>query len=599
MMRVLVPLVAAGSILLGLLGCSENSLSTIPPKDDTDEPEELVDIPPPPPPPGPVDPIADAGPDRVWATGDMVTLDASNSYDPQGLDPLVYAWTLSSYPVGSSAQVSALDVMAPTFVADVAGTFEFELTVMNTAGMWDQTPATVTITVEDEPVFEPVANAGPDQTLDEGNVVQLDGTGSFDPQGLTPLVYQWQMVQRPAGSVSVLDSNSSPTPSFLADQSGTYVIEMTVRNSAGVYDSTPDQLVVTSNEVILPPIANAGLDIATNTGQSVTLNGNGSTDPQGLTPLSYVWTFTLVPSGSSASLSQAGTATPTFTPDVAGLYVAELAVGNTANLWDLTPDKVNITVTDVVVEEPVADAGADFGVLPLENVQLDGTGSYDPAGLTPLTYQWTMVGKPSGSTASLNNTAAAQPTFFADLAGAYVFELTVMNANGVWDTTPDQVTVESIPIDGFYVEVSWDNDNDLDLHVLNGTTPLWGDGDCNYCNMNPNWGGSGALDNPSLDADAIYGYGPETTTIDAPAAGTYEIAVHYYGLNGSSSCGSFSSCPQSTATVRVYLGGILAHTFTRVMDDAGQVWTVGSISWPSGAVTAIDSMGSTSSTYCN
>ncbi|MCB9675938.1 MAG: hypothetical protein H6737_12520 [Alphaproteobacteria bacterium] len=597
-MRVLAPLFAAGLVLLGLLGCSENTLSNLPPKEDTGD-TGLPEIPPPPPPPGPTEPIADAGPDRVWATGDLISLDGTASYDPQGLDPLDYVWTLTAFPAGSSVQVNGLDTAMPAFVGDIAGTFSFELTVMNTAGLWDSTPARVTITVEDEPVYEPVANAGPDQTLDEGSVVQLDGTNSFDPQNLVPLEYLWQIVQRPPGSTAVLDVNSSSTPSFLADEHGTYVVEMTVRNSAGVFDSTPDQVVISANEVLLPPVANAGLDISATSGNVVNLNGLGSTDPQGLTPLQYVWSFTSKPSGSAATLVQAGTATPSFTPDLPGLYIAELTVGNTANLWDPTPDKVNINVSELVVQEPVAEAGANFGVLPLEQVQLDGTASYDPAGLTPLTYAWTMISKPSGSTASLNNTAASQPSFFADLAGAYVFELTVMNSAGTWDTTPDQVTVEAIPIDGFYVEVSWDNDNDLDLHVLNNSSAMWSDGDCNYCNMNPSWGAAGAMDDPSLDADAIYGYGPETTTIDMPANGTYEVRVHYYGLNGSSSCGTFSSCPVSTATVKVYLGGVLTQTFTRVMDDASQVWTVGTIAWPSGTITPIDSMGSTSQTYCN
>jgi len=596
-MRVLAPLVAVGAILMGLLGCSENTLSQLPPKEDVGD-TGLPDLPPPPPEAGPVDPIADAGPDRVWATGQLITLDGSASYDPQGLDPLAYQWTLTGFPSGSSVQVAGLDGVAPTFTGDVAGQFTFDLTVGNTVGLWDATPASVTITVEDDPVLEPVANAGPDQTLDSGSVVALDGTGSFDPQGLEPLDYVWQIVQRPSGSIAGLNDDAAPQPVFTADVYGTYVVEMTVRNSAGVFDSTPDQVVITANQVLLAPVADAGIDVAASVGTGVSLTGLASYDPQGLAPLQYLWTFTNVPSGSTASLIQAGSGTPSFTPDQPGLYIAELTVGNTANLWDLTPDKVNITVTEVIVEEPVADAGADFGVLPLESVQLDGTASYDPNGLSPLTYQWTMLSQPAGSTSTLSNTAASQPSFFADLAGAYVFELTVQNTDGTWDTTPDTVTVEAIPIDGFYVEVSWDNDNDLDLHILDGGSALWSYGDANYCNMNPSWGAAGGLDDPSLDADAIYGYGPETTTIDAPAAGSYGVRVHYYGLNGASDCGSFSSCPVSVATVKIYLGGILAQEFSRSMDDAGQVWSVADISWPSGNITTIDTMGTTSETYC-
>lgn len=210
---------------------------------------------------------------------------------------------------------------------------------------------------------------------------------------------------------------------------------------------------------------------------------------------------------------------------------------------------VDIVVSQAVVVEPVANAGDDFGVLPLEMVTLDGRASYDPSGLDPLVYAWTLISRPQGSTTSLSSTTAAQPSFFADLAGVYVFELTVQNTAGTWDTTPDVVQIEAIPLDGFYVELSWDNNNDLDLHILNGGAALWSDGDCNYCNLNPSWGPGGGEDDPSLDADAIDGYGPETTTIDVPAAGSYGINVHYYGLNGGWGCNGFT-CPSSQATVK-------------------------------------------------
>ncbi len=602
-MRVIAPLVAAGSVLLALLGCSENSLSTLPDDPEIVDTADPGDTEPPttiPPPPAPEvrPPIADAGPDRTVATGDAVLLDGSASYDPQGLEPLDFAWTLVSFPPGSSVSIEGLDSVDPAFTADVPGAFVFELTVGNTEAMWDETPASVTITAEDDPVLEPVANAGPDQTVDNGLFVLLDGSASFDPQGLEPLTFTWQMVQRPQGSAASIVAPDTPMPGFQSDVPGDYVVEMTVINQAGVADSTPDQVVVTVEQVLQPPVADAGIDLSGTVGTPVPLSGVASTDPQGLTPLSYGWSFANKPAGSNAQLIQAGSATPSFTPDQPGSYTLELTVGNTAGLWDQTPDTVAVTVSEVVVVEPIAEAGPDFGVLPLEQVELDGTASTDPSGAYPMVYDWTMVSKPAGSSAVLDDESAAQPAFFADLAGAYTFELTVQNADGVWDTTPDTVTVEAVPLDGFYVEVSWDNDNDLDLHVLDGSTPMWGDGDCNYCNLNPDWGAAGPDDDPSLDADAIYGYGPETTTIDVPANGTYEVKVHYYGLDGGSSCGSFSSCPVSIATVKIYLGGTLSQTLTRQMDDAGQVWTAATIDWPSAQITPIDQMSTTSETYC-
>jgi hypothetical protein len=56
-------------------------------------------------------------------------------------------------------------------------------------------------------------------------------------------------------------------------------------------------------------------------------------------------------------------------------------------------------------QPPVANAGANQSVTLGSTVQLDGSGSTDPNGLA-LTYQWSLISKPSGSNATLNNTTA-------------------------------------------------------------------------------------------------------------------------------------------------------------------------------------------------
>ena len=54
------------------------------------------------------------------------------------------------------------------------------------------------------------------------------------------------------------------------------------------------------------------------------LDGSESTTPGGT--LTYGWSFVSVPSGSTAQLSGANTANPTFVPDVPGPYVVQLVV---------------------------------------------------------------------------------------------------------------------------------------------------------------------------------------------------------------------------------------------------------------------------------
>jgi len=75
----------------------------------------------------------------------------------------------------------------------------------------------------------------------------------------------------------------------------------------------------------LPPTADAGLDQIVNVGDVVQLDGSGSSDPDG-DPLSYSWSFTSRPSGSTATLSDPNVASPTFIADVAGDYTLELTV---------------------------------------------------------------------------------------------------------------------------------------------------------------------------------------------------------------------------------------------------------------------------------
>ncbi len=83
-----------------------------------------------------------------------------------------------------------------------------------------------------KPNTPPVADAGPDRTVSVGEVVQLDGTGSFDPDG-DPLTFRWALVSRPEGSAAELDDPTSPTPSFTADLPGRYVLELTVDDGRG------------------------------------------------------------------------------------------------------------------------------------------------------------------------------------------------------------------------------------------------------------------------------------------------------------------------------------------------------------------------------
>jgi len=78
----------------------------------------------------------------------------------------------------------------------------------------------------------------------------------------------------------------------------------------------------------------------------------------------------------------------------------------------------------VADDRPEADAGDDQTVATGETVFLDGSASSDPND-DQLTYGWTLIEKPEGSTASLTDADTATPSFVADLDGEYEVMLVV------------------------------------------------------------------------------------------------------------------------------------------------------------------------------
>jgi len=86
---------------------------------------------------------------------------------------------------------------------------------------------------------------------------------------------------------------------------------------------------------------------------------------------------------------------------------------------------------------PIANAGPDQKVTIGETVTLNGVDSKDPEGET-LTYQWSLVSKPSSSNAAITGTTAVQATFELDKAGVYTIELTISDGE---KTATDQIII--------------------------------------------------------------------------------------------------------------------------------------------------------------
>jgi parallel beta-helix repeat protein len=89
-------------------------------------------------------------------------------------------------------------------------------------------------------------------------------------------------------------------------------------------------------------------------------------------------------------------------------------------------------------QPPVAEAGIDVSALIGDTVILDGSASYDSGGLS-LTYYWSFVSVPGGSTAQIFDETLEQAYFVPDVSGDYVVSLVV--SNGILDSLTDEVTI--------------------------------------------------------------------------------------------------------------------------------------------------------------
>ena len=134
------------------------------------------------------------------------------------------------------------------------------------------------------------------------------------------------------------------------------------------------------------PVADAGIDQSAEIGQLITLDGSASTDPDGDTLL-YQWLIIVQPTGSTAVLNDAQSATASFTAMVAGSYIVELVVSD--GQISSIPDSVTVNVSSGNTQ-PVANAGADQTGLVGESITLDGSDSSDADG-DSLSYLWTLV----------------------------------------------------------------------------------------------------------------------------------------------------------------------------------------------------------------
>ncbi len=356
------------------------------------------------------------------------------------------------------------------------------------------------------PPGAPTANAGTTQTVTQGALVTLDGTGSTDPNGAA-LTYSWTQT---AGPTVTLSSPTAAKPTFTAPSvtaSTNFIFGLVVQNST--LSSTPSAVTVTVNPPAAPPpptpadLTPSGTPIALITSplgggnHNIAVIADDVFPPVGSTNslLEYdTWTgqtraedwigyqfaaqqtFGSLVFQDGMQFADGGWFTTLNVQvlqngswvNVPGSTVSPAYAGNnginfqtyTFSFPTITGNGIRIdgrpggSATFISVGElrvygalgppgaPTANAGASQTATQGALVTLDGTGSTDPNGAT-LTYSWTQTGGPA---VTLSSPTAAKPTFTAPAVTTstnLVFGLVVQDAT--FSSTPSSVTVTVNP----------------------------------------------------------------------------------------------------------------------------------------------------------
>lgn len=199
-------------------------------------------------------PVANAGADQIVNEGDLVTLLGSGT-DSDGTIAS-YAWVQTS---GPTVSLSNPAVAQPTFTAPqvaVQQVLSFKLTVTDDDGATGEDFVNVTVNDVPEANLPPIANAGPDQTVNQGVQVQLTGAASSDPES-QPLTYTWTQTEGPAVSLSDAAAQSL---TFIApsDLSADALLRFSLTVFDGVNTSAPDTVDV--NVIVVNPTVSSNFE---------------------------------------------------------------------------------------------------------------------------------------------------------------------------------------------------------------------------------------------------------------------------------------------------------------------------------------------------
>ncbi|MEA3560100.1 MAG: PKD domain-containing protein, partial [Candidatus Thermoplasmatota archaeon] len=346
-------------------------------------------------------PVAVSQGDMEISKDTNVVFNGTGSHDSSGIKE--YHWTFDFH--GEDIHLTG---PTPNFTFTRTGIFQVTLKVIDNYDHFGETIFNVSVPDVDRPVVD----AGEDITVDNGDTVDLDGSGTTDDSGIAN--YTWSF--RYNGNLIFIDGM---VQSFLFEIPGVYDVTLTVTDVFG--NTGSDSITVTVRDTI-PPVAKIVGSHTLLDGEICNLDGTKSTDNGKI--VKYVWTFT------DDKIYNFEEEKMLYDFKVKGYHNITLTVWDEFNLSDST--WVIVEVVDTT--SPVANAGEDQTIGAGQTITFNGSASTDDG--TIVSWEWNF--EYDGEQKELEGEKAE---FTLYIPGEYSVLLTVFDQSGNYGEDTVLITV--------------------------------------------------------------------------------------------------------------------------------------------------------------
>jgi len=310
------------------------------------------------------------------------------------------------------------------------GVYHITLSVSDSRGLADPTPAMRMITVRDPLsvlTAQPIANIDTpmgDQVIMVGDTLNFSGSGN-DPASNEVVTFLWNFA-------GVTPNSTMQNPGDIVfNNPGIFTIVLSVSDSLGNIGTS--QIMVTvndpmANQAPVGTISSPLSDLIINPGDTILVEGS-ATDPDANDPITYLWEFDdVVP---NSTMQNPGEVTY---PDP-GTYTIRLTATDSLGLSDPNPPTRVITVqaaapiSSDLPNGEILTPTTDTAIMAGESLVFTATGTAAP-GNEPFTYLWSFDGVAPNS-ASMDTGPITFPN-----PGIYTVTLLVLDALNQMDPTP-------------------------------------------------------------------------------------------------------------------------------------------------------------------